>query len=142
MLNVDSLSNGIVIDHISPGLGYKIFQILELDKSGNTVALIMNAQSNKLKRKDMIKIDNVMDVDLTEIGIIDSNITINVIKDEKIFEKKRIELPRVVEGLLQCKNPRCVTTSERNVISRFVLVDKETKQYKCDYCDHFYDMED
>jgi aspartate carbamoyltransferase regulatory subunit len=142
MLNIDSLSDGIVIDHIRPGLGHKIFEVLELDKSGCTVALIMNAQSKKQGRKDMIKIDNVIDIDLTEIGIIDDSVTINIIKNEKIHEKKHIQLPEVVVGLLQCSNPRCVTTSERGVVSKFSLVDRELRQYKCDYCDHFYEMED
>ncbi|NMA93458.1 MAG: aspartate carbamoyltransferase regulatory subunit [Clostridiales bacterium] len=142
MLSIDSLTNGIVIDHIRAGMGHKIFEVLGLDKMGCTVALIMNVQSKKRGKKDIIKIENVFDIDLTEIGIIDDGVTINIIRDEKIQEKKYIQLPEVVVGLLKCSNPRCVTSSERGVVSSFTLVDRELKQYKCDYCDHFYEMED
>ena len=142
MLNINSITNGIVIDHISPGNDIKIYYMLELDKADYTVALIMNAQSKKHGCKDMIKIENVLDLDLTALGVMDSNITINLIKDEKISEKINLELPHHVEGVLECNNPRCVSTSERNIVHRFSLVDKEKRLYKCDYCDHLYNVED
>ena len=142
MLNINSISNGIVIDHISPGNGYEIFRMLDLDKADYTVALIMNAKSNKYGKKDMIKVENVIDIDLTALGVIDSNITINIIEDEKITKKINLSLPTVVEGVLVCNNPRCVSTSERNIVHRFSLVDPEKRLYKCDYCDHLYNVED
>ena len=142
MLNINSITNGIIIDHISPGNSIKIYYMLELDKADYTVALIMNAQSKKHGCKDMIKIENVLDLDLTALGVMDSNITINLIKDEKISEKINLELPHHVEGVLECNNPRCVSTSERNIVHRFSLVDKEKRLYKCDYCDHLYNVED
>ncbi len=142
MLNINSISRGIVIDHIQPGLGYEIFKILKLDTANYTVALIMNAQSGKLGKKDMIKIENVVDFDLASIGIIDPQVTVNIIEDEVIVRKIRIEIPEKVEGLLTCTNPRCITTSERNVTSVFSLVDKDKVLYKCDYCDHLYNVEE
>lgn len=141
MLYIDSISRGIVIDHIKPGLGLRIFQHLELDKADFTVALIMNAPSKKYGRKDLIKIENNIDLDLTILGFIDSNLTINIIRDESIVEKIGLSLPEKVEGLIQCKNPRCITSSEKGILHRFSLVDKEEGSYKCDYCDHIYTWE-
>lgn len=142
MINITSIREGIVIDHIKPGLGYELFQLLNLDKVDYTVALIINAHSKKYGRKDMIKIDSIVDLDFAAIGVLDPSITINYIKDEKIIEKKHITLPDVIEGSLKCTNPRCISTTERNVVSRFSLVDRDEKIYKCDYCDHYYNMED
>ncbi|MBC8591189.1 aspartate carbamoyltransferase regulatory subunit [Wansuia hejianensis] len=141
MLYIDSISNGIVIDHIKPGLGAKIFNYLDLDKVDFTVALIINAPSKTYGRKDLIKIENNMDLDLRILGFIDSNITINIIRDEKISEKINLSLPENVEGVVECKNPRCITSTERNIVHKFSLVDKETGSYKCDYCDQLYTWE-
>ena len=142
MLNIDSISRGIVIDHIKVGHGFSIFKYLELDKANFTVALIMNAPSKKFGKKDLIKIENNIDVDLAMLGFIDPNITVNIIEDEKIVEKINLSLPERVEDIIQCKNPRCVTSTERSIPHRFVLIDKEKGIYKCEYCDQIYSWED
>ncbi|SHH89808.1 aspartate carbamoyltransferase regulatory subunit [Sporanaerobacter acetigenes] len=139
MLNIDSIANGIVIDHIKVGYGFKIFNYLGLDKADYRVALIMNVPSKKYGKKDLIKIENVMDLDLTMLGFIDPNITIAIIEDEKIKEKINLSLPKRIENVIECKNPRCVTSIERNIVHKFVLVDEEKGIYKCEYCDHNYD---
>ncbi|MGO1468431.1 MAG: aspartate carbamoyltransferase regulatory subunit [Tissierella sp.] len=141
MLYIDSISKGIVIDHISPGRGFRIFQYLELDKSDFTVALIMNAPSKKQGRKDVIKIENNIDLDLRVLGIIDPTVTVNIIRNEKIVEKIKLSPPEKVEGVIKCKNPRCVTSTEKNVTQSFSLLDKEELSYKCDYCDHIFNWE-
>lgn len=139
MLNIDSIANGIVIDYIKVGYGFKIFNYLGLDKADYRVALIMNVPSKKYGKKDLIKIENVMDLDLTMLGFIDPNITIAIIEDEKIKEKINLSLPKRIENVIECKNPRCVTSIERNIVHKFVLVDEEKGIYKCEYCDHNYD---
>ncbi|KGG79742.1 aspartate carbamoyltransferase [Caloranaerobacter azorensis H53214] len=135
MLNIDAIKKGIVIDHIKAGCGYKIFKELGLDKADYTVALIKNVHSKKLGKKDLIKIENEIDLDLTVLGLIDPNITINIIENEKIKEKIKLSLPKKVKGILKCKNPRCVTTIEKIEDVEFTLVDENTKEYKCEYCD-------
>lgn len=142
MLNINSIQKGIVIDHITPGLGYEIFKMMELDKADYTVALIMNATSKKYGRKDMIKIENVIDLDLTALAILDEKLTVNIIEDENITDKIKIKLPEKVEGLLKCNNPRCISTNERNITHKFSLVDRSKRLYKCDYCDHLYNVEE
>lgn len=141
MLYIDSIRRGIVIDHIKVGCGFKIFKYLQLDKADFTVALIMNAPSKKYGRKDMIKIENTIDFDLTMLGFIDPDITVNIIEDEKIKEKINLSLPKEVENIIKCKNPRCVTSSERNIIHKFALIDEKKGIYKCQYCDHIYSWE-
>lgn len=139
MLYIDSIANGIVIDHIKVGCGYKIFNYLGLDKADYRVALIMNAPSKKFGKKDLIKIENVMDLDFAMLGFIDPDITINVIEDEKIKEKINLSLPEKLENVLECKNPRCITSIEKNMDHVFLLVDEEKGLYKCGYCDHIYE---
>ncbi len=141
MLNIDSITRGIVIDHIKPGNGFKIFQYLNLDKVDYRVALIINAISAKKGRKDIIKIENVIDLDFKFLGALDDGITINIVEDEKITEKIQLEMPDRIEGIFACKNPRCITTNERNIVQRFSLLDRESKSYKCDYCDNIYQWE-
>ena len=141
MLRINSITKGIVIDHVKPGYGMKIYEYLKLDEAKFTVALIMNAQSKKFGRKDMIKIENVIDIDLAMLGFIDSNITVNIIEDEGISEKINLSLPDRVEGIIECKNPRCITSEEKNITHKFVLLDKEKEIYKCQYCDHIYSWE-
>lgn len=141
MLYIDSIRRGIVIDHIKVGCGFKIFKYLELDKADFTVALIMNAPSKKYGRKDMIKIENTIDFDLEMLGFIDPDITVNIIEGEKIKEKINLSLPKEVENIIKCKNPRCVTSSERNIIHKFALIDEKKGIYKCQYCDHIYSWE-
>lgn len=139
MLYIDSIVNGIVIDHIKVGYGFKIFNYLGLNNVDCRVALIMNSPSKKCGKKDMIKIENVMDLDLTMLGFIDPNITVNIIENEKIKEKINLSLPEKIEGIIKCKNPRCVTSTERNMKHTFVLTDEEKGIYRCEYCDHIYD---
>lgn len=138
MLKINGMGNGIVIDHIKAGLGIKIFNYLGLDKADFTVALIMNAPSTKLGRKDMIKIENVIDIDFTVLGLIDPNITIDIIEDEKIKEKMKLSLPERVEDIIKCKNPRCVTSIEKYSPHVFYLVDEKKGEYRCQYCDEIY----
>ena len=142
MLNIDSIRRGIVIDHIQPGNGFKIFQYLNLHKVDYRVALIINAISKKKGRKDIIKIENVIDLDFKFLGALDDEITINIVEDEVITEKIRLEMPDRIEGIFTCKNPRCITTNERNIVQRFSLLDRESKSYKCDYCDNIYTWEE
>ena len=142
MLNIDSIRRGIVIDHIQPGNGFKIFQYLNLDKVDYRVALIINAISKKKGRKDIIKIENVIDLDFKFLGALDDEITINIVEDEVITEKIRLEMPDRIVGIFTCKNPRCITTNERNIVQRFSLLDRESKSYKCDYCDNIYTWEE
>ncbi len=142
MLNINSINKGIVIDHIKPGHGHMIFEMLGLDKADYSVALIMNASSKKFGRKDMIKIENVIDLDLTALAFIDLDLTVNVIENQKIVEKIDMQLPEYIENVIKCKNPRCISTSERNIIHKFSLVDSERFLYKCEYCDQIYDMEE
>lgn len=141
MLSIDSISNGIVIDHIEAGKGIKIFEKLNLYNADFTVALIMNATSKRHGRKDLIKIENNMDVDLTMLGYIDSNITINYIRNEQIVKKINLSLPEQLEGIIECKNPRCITSIEREIKQRFRLADKKTGLYRCEYCDQMYKQE-
>lgn len=138
MLTINGMDKGIVIDHIRAGLGVKIFNYLNLDKADFTVALIMNAPSTKLGRKDMIKIENVMDIDYTVLGLIDPSITINIIENEKVTEKINLHLPEKVENIIKCKNPRCVTSVEKYVPHVFYLVDENKGEYRCKYCDEIY----
>lgn len=138
MLNIDSIKNGVVIDHIKAGSGMKIFDYLDLDKAEFSVALIMNVHSKKLNKKDIIKIENDMNMDFTMLGLIDPNITINVIGDGKIKEKIKLDLPKEVENIMECKNPRCITTVEKNIPHQFYLVDEVKKEYRCKYCDEVY----
>lgn len=134
MIKVDGIKKGIVIDHIKAGLGYKIFKELKLHHTNYSTALIRNVSSNKLGKKDLIKIDNVIDIDLTVLGILDPGITMTIIENEKVKEKIKLTLPDSVKGILKCKNPRCVSTIE-DIDIKFTLVNKETKEYKCDFCD-------
>lgn len=142
MLYIDSISKGIVIDHIKAGCGLSIFKYLKLDRADFTVALIMNAPSKKYGKKDLIKIENTIDVDLRILGLIDPNITINIIDNEKIVEKINLSLPKKVEGLIKCKNPRCITSEERDMVHKFVLIDEDRGMYKCEYCDQIYTWEE
>jgi len=112
MINVSKLKKGIVIDHIKAGNGYKIFQQLELNKLNDTIVLLKNIPSNKMGIKDLIKIENDIYLDLTELGLIDSGVTINIIENGQRKEKIKLKLPQKVKGILKCKNPRCISTSE------------------------------
>ncbi|MCH5289078.1 MAG: aspartate carbamoyltransferase regulatory subunit [Treponema sp.] len=138
MLNVDTIKNGLVIDHIKAGHGPQIFHWLGLDKASFSSALIMNVASKEKGRKDIIKIDNIINIDYSVLGYIDPNITVNIIKDEKIVRKIAVSLPDRVEKVIRCKNPRCVTATEQYVPQVFKLANRQHAQYRCEYCDALY----
>ncbi len=138
MLNVDEIKNGLVIDHIHAGMGWKVFRWLGLDKAKFSCALIMGVNSQKDGKKDIIKIDNIINIDYSVLGYLDPNITVNVIQDSKIVRKIKTNLPDKVEGVVRCKNPRCITITEKYVTGQFRLVDAATKKYRCVYCDELY----
>ena len=138
MLNVDTIKNGLVIDHICAGYGPKIFRWLGLENTNFPSALVMNVSSKTMGKKDIIKVDGLINIDYSVLGFIDPNITVNVIKDEKTVKKIKMELPTSVEKIIKCKNPRCITTTEHYVPQVFKLVDKEKALYCCEYCDSIY----
>lgn len=142
MLEITSIKNGIVIDHIEAGSGVKIFNYLKLDKNDYSVALIINADSKKLGKKDIIKIENCEVLDYTVLGLLSPTITICEVKEEKIINKVIPTLPNRVENILKCKNQRCITGQEEYVTHSFALVDKETGRYRCEYCDEITRLSD
>ena len=133
MLNSDSLQNGIVIDHIKAGTSMMIYDLLDLGELDCCVAIIKNARSEKFGKKDIIKIDGDIDIDLEILGFIDSSITVNIIRNGVIAEKKELELPRKLKNVIQCKNPRCITSIEEEVDHIFLL--GGDKKYRCAYCE-------
>ena len=135
MLNIDSLDSGIVIDHIKAGCSMEIYRYLHLDQLDCCVAIIKNAKSNKYGKKDIIKIEGITEIDTDILGFIDHNITVNVIKDGVIAEKKAIGLPSEIHNVIHCKNPRCITSVEEGIEQVFRLSDKERHLYRCIYCD-------
>jgi aspartate carbamoyltransferase regulatory subunit len=138
MLTINSIKNGIVIDHIKSGFGIKIFNYLGLDKADYTVALIMNAESDKCVRKDIIKIENEINIDFKVLGLICPNATINIIENEIITKKLKLKLPERVQAVIRCKNPRCITNTEHNICQSFYLVDTNNGLYRCEYCDEMH----
>ena len=134
-MNIDSIKNGIVIDHIKAGFGMKIYQLLGLEKVDCSIALIKNVNSGKLGKKDIIKIDSDIPVNLDVIGYIDPGATVNVIKDGVLVCKKSIEMPLTLTNVIKCKNPRCITTVEQEIDHVFKLTDKENGVYRCLYCE-------
>ena len=112
-----------------------IYKLLRLDKINNTVAIIQNATSEKYGKKDIIKIDQLIDLDMDVLGYIDSNITVNIVEDGKLVEKKHLELPEKLDDVIICKNPRCITSVEQEIVHSFRLTDREKKIYRCVYCD-------
>ena len=138
MLNIDSLEKGVVIDHIEAGKSMEIYRVLELDKLDCSVAIIKNARSKKSGRKDIIKIEDRIDIDLDVLGFIDPNITVNVIDGGRIIEKKHLQLPERIVNVAKCKNPRCITSVEQELDHVFVLTDAEKGVYRCMYCEQEY----
>ena len=134
-MHIDSIKNGVVIDHIKAGNSMEIYYHLELDKLDCTVAIIKNVHSKKMGSKDIIKIDSDMQVDLDVLGYIDSDITVNIIKDGVLCEKKKLTLPEQIKDVIKCKNPRCITTTEQDLPHIFKLTDAATKTYRCIYCE-------
>ena len=138
-LNVGSISEGFVLDHIEAGKSMDIYKYLHLDKLDCCVAIIKNAKSNKMGKKDIIKIECPIDfMDLDILGFIDHNITINIIENEKIVEKKNLKLPKEIRNVIRCKNPRCITSIEQGLDHVFVLTDEEDQIYRCKYCEEKY----
>lgn len=134
-MHIDSIKNGVVIDHIKAGKSMEVYHNLELDKLDCTVAIIKNVQSKKMGKKDIIKIDSELSLDLDVLGYIDSDITVNIIKNEVLCEKKKLTLPMQIKDVVKCKNPRCITTTEQDLPHIFKLTDAETKTYRCIYCE-------
>ena len=138
-LNVSSISEGFVLDHIKAGKCMEIYKYLNLDKLDCCIAIIKNADSNKMGKKDIMKIECPIDViDLDILGYIDNNITVNIIKDDKVVEKRRLKLPVQITDVLKCKNPRCITSIEQGLEHVFLLTDEEKKTYRCKYCEQKY----
>ena len=138
-MNIDGLKRGVVIDHIEAGRSMDIYMLLGLDKLDCCVAIIKNARSSKTGHKDIIKIEDRIDIDLDALGFVDPNITVNIIDGGKIVEKKQLKLPETVTAAIQCKNPRCITSVEPQLPHVFHLADEKRGLYRCKYCDQTYD---
>ena len=134
-MNIDSIKNGIVIDHIQAKKGMEIYELLELAKLDCSVAIITNEKSQKMGRKDIIKIDKSIDIDLDILGYIDPDITINIVKDDKLIKKFHVTKPEKIVNIVKCQNPRCITSEERELDQVFILTDKEKQTYRCKYCE-------
>ena len=136
MLNISGIKEGVVLDHIQAGKSMEIYKYLGLGKMDCTVAIIKNARSSKMGRKDIIKIEGPLDsLDLDVLGYIDHTITVNIIRDERIVEKRCLSLPDRLVNVIHCKNPRCITSVEQELPHIFYLADKEKEVYRCPYCD-------
>ena len=139
MLNVGALHEGYVLDHIKAGKAMTIYHDLKLDKTDYQVAIIKNAKSNKMGKKDIIKVECPVDtLDLDIVGFIDHNITVNIIKDEEIVEKRELKPPKQIVNIIKCKNPRCITSIEQELDQVFILSDPEKEIYRCKYCEEKY----
>ena len=139
MLNISGIAEGFVLDHIQAGMSLQIYHDLKLDKLDCQVAIIKNARSNKMGKKDIIKVEcPIEELDLDILGFIDHNITVNVIKDNHIVEKKALKLPKQVKNVIRCKNPRCITSIEQELDQIFMLTDPEKEVYRCKYCESKY----
>ena len=139
MLNVGALHEGFVLDHIKAGKAMTIYHDLKLDKLDCTVAIIKNARSEKMGRKDIMKIECPIDIiDLDILGFIDHNITVNIIQNDHVVEKKLLTLPKQIKNVIRCKNPRCITSIEQELDHIFVLTDEENQIYRCKYCEEKY----
>lgn len=140
MLNISGIHEGYVLDHIKAGMSMKIYDYLKLDElKDTTVAMIMNAKSQKMGRKDIIKIECPLgSIDLDILGYIDHNITVDVIRDDRIISKEKLSLPKEIRNVIRCKNPRCITSIEQGLDQIFVLTDPEKEIYRCRYCEEAY----
>ena len=134
-MNIDGVNTGIVLDHIKAGKSMEIYNYLRLDKLDCSVAAVQNVRSSKYGKKDIIKIDDEIELDFEMLGYIDSNITINRVKDGKLQKKEHLELPETLTDVIKCKNPRCITSTEQEITHIFKLADREKKIYRCAYCD-------
>ena len=134
-MNIDSIKNGYVIDHIKAGRGMQVYNQLRLNELDCQVAIITNAKSQKSGTKDIIKIDKDIPIDLDVLGFIDHNITVNVVKDDTIIDKGKLSLPEKIVNVAKCNNPRCITSVEKDLDHIFILTDKENEVYRCRYCE-------
>lgn len=132
---IGQIRDGIVLDHITAGNGIRIYDILGLGKLDCTVAMIKNADSSKMGKKDIIKVGQVIELDFAVLGYIDPGITVNIIRDGKLLKREHLSLPERVTGIIKCKNPRCITSCEQELEQEFRLTDRENKVYRCVYCD-------
>ena len=139
MLNVGAISEGFVLDHIQAGMSLSLYHDLKLDEEDYCVAIIRNARSNKMGKKDILKVEcdpNMLNLDV--LGFIDHNITVNIIKGSEIVEKKKLHLPKEIKNIIHCKNPRCITSIEQELEHTFILTDEERAIYRCKYCEEKY----
>lgn len=134
-MNIDSIKEGIVIDHITAGNAMRIYNLLDFDKLECSIAIIKNVNSKKMGKKDIIKIDSNISINLEALGYIDPGITIDVIRDSVLVEKRNVDLPETLHGVLKCKNPRCITSIEQELQQEFKLTDRENRVYRCIYCE-------
>lgn len=134
-MNIDSIKNGYVIDHIDAGKGMMIYNNLELNKLDCQVAIITNAKSKKKGKKDIIKIDKKIDLNIDTIAFLNPDATVNIVENDEIVEKKKLTLPDKIVNVAKCKNPRCITSTERDLDQVFILTDKEKEIYRCKYCE-------
>ena len=134
-MNIGHIENGIVLDHITAGNGMNIYNVLKLGELDCTVALIKNADSPKMGKKDIIKISTLLDLDLDILGYLDPGVTVCIIRDGEVAERRTLSLPQRVVGVIQCKNPRCITSVEREIVHEFKLTDPVKKTYRCIYCE-------
>ena len=137
-MNVNGVHNGIVLDHIKAGTAMTIYNLLQLDKLNCCVAIIQNVDSKKYGKKDIIKIDTELELDLDMLGYIDSNITVNIVKNDERVKKLHLQLPETLTNVIHCKNPRCITSVEQEIKHMFKLVNVDKKAYRCIYCDAIY----
>lgn len=134
-MNIDSINNGIVIDHIEAGKSMEIYKYLGLENLDCSVAIIKNVKSKRTGKKDIIKIDDDIDINMDILGYIDTNITVNIIKNGEIIKKAHMELPEKLVNIVKCKNPRCITSVEQEIEQVFNLTDRKNKTYRCKYCE-------
>ena len=137
-MNIDGINTGYVLDHIKAGKGFELYHLLNLDKADCTVAIIQRASSEKYGLKDIIKIDADIPIDYDLIGYVDTNITVNVVKDRKLVKKIRPAAPEILTDVIECRNPRCITSVERGIPQKFRLIDKDSRSYRCVYYDTLY----
>ena len=134
-MNIDSIKNGIVIDHIEAGKGMEIYNLLELDNLDCSVAIIKNASSTKMGKKDIIKIDASINLDMDILGFVSPDATVDIIKNGELVEKRKMSLPKKLTNVIYCKNPRCISTTEQELPHIFNLTNKGTREYRCIYCE-------
>ncbi len=134
-MNIDSIKNGIVIDHITAGRGMELYRLLGLDALDCSVAIIKNVSSRKMGKKDIIKIDSDISLDMTILGYVDPGVTVDIIKDGRLAEKKQISLPNEIKNVIFCKNPRCITSTEQELPHVFRLTDEKNRVFRCVYCE-------